>query len=416
MDAGLTSALGGARRGSNLPRVADYNQMLVLGHVRRAPEISRVELVERTGLSVQTVSNITRKLLDAGLIRKSGRVSDGPGAPRAIFEVEASGLYSIGLHIDPARLTCVILDLAGNVIASSVEPAVGSTPQDLLRSTQTVVESLLESSGVPIGSVAGLGVATPGPIDATLGTVVGAPNLPGWEHVHLRRDLEALIDVPVVIEKDSTAAALGEVWITSDTPENLAFIYLGTGIAAGFVLDGEITRGASSNIGDIGHLSADPDGPLCYCGGRGCLSATGMPALLVDMAASRGVLSPIDVDDAHAVEVALATLGQKATEGHADATEILDRAARGLGRVAGQLANTLDLNTVVFGGPQWGAYRESVMRVAPQIVNDLFMGSDLHTIDVRATALGDHAGAVGSASLAMWLTTFDAPRRLYLQG
>ncbi|WP_310521912.1 ROK family transcriptional regulator [Agromyces aerolatus] len=404
-----------ARRGTNLPRVADYNQMLVLDLVRRSSGISRVELVQQTGLSTQTMSNIARRLVDAGLIRESGRVHAGTGAPRAIFEVEAAGRYAVGLHIDPARLTCILLDLAGEVVVSNVRPTPKSSdPEDVLNAIEASISTLLVSAGVPRDRVAGIGVATPGPIDAAQGAVIGAPNLPGWDLVPLRRELEARLQLPVIIEKDSTAAALGEVWSARESASNFAFVYLGTGVAAGIVLDGEVMRGSSSNIGDIGHLSADPDGPICYCGGRGCLSATGMPATLVASAVEAGILPGVDGDDAYAVELALAELGRLAGEGDERAIGILDRAAEGFGRVAGQLANMLDLDAIVFGGPEWGTFRPSFLRIVPDLVERLFMGSELHEVAVRGTSLGDHVGAVGAASLAMWATTFDAPRQLNL--
>ena len=104
-----------ARRGTNLPRVAEYNQVLVLDLIRRSPGTSRSDLVQSTGLTMQTLSNICQRLVAAGLIRESGRVRSGVGAPRIVYEVEPTGRYSLGLHIDPARLSLVLLDLAGRL-------------------------------------------------------------------------------------------------------------------------------------------------------------------------------------------------------------------------------------------------------------------------------------------------------------
>src|SRR5699024_3610886 len=103
-------------------------------------------------------------------------------------------------------------------------------------------------------------------------------------------DLERRLHLKVVIEKDSTAAAIGEVWKTPHEAENLAFIYLGTGTAAGIVLDGEAIRGSGSavgsisHLGNLGHLTADPDGERCSCGGRGCVTLTCLPSVIVGKA------------------------------------------------------------------------------------------------------------------------------------
>lgn len=405
-----------ARRGTNLPRVADYNQSLVLDLIRRTPGISRVELVRHTGLTAQTMSNICRRLCDADLIYESGRVHAGVGAPRSVFEVNASARFTLGLHIDPARLTLVILDLAGEIHGSLLVSTPDSAdPLHMLEAIEESIQQLLAENEVPYERVVGLGVATPGPVDITHGTVVDAPNLPGWELVRLQQELEQRLERPVVIEKDSTAAAVGEAWSSPDAPSNFAFIYLGTGVAAGIVLDGEAMRGASSNIGDIGHMSGDPNGPLCYCGGRGCLATTAMPASLVSEATARELLPPVDLGDARAVEQALARLCTIAeSRSGREAAAIVNRTARSYARVAGQLANILDLEAIILGGPQWPALGPALLRIAPAIVGQLFVGRALHNVEVRGTSLGDHAGAVGAASLSMWSATFDAPKQLFL--
>lgn len=404
-----------ARRGSNLPRVADYNQMLVLDLVRRSAGISRVELVQHTGLTAQTVSNICRRLVDSAMIRESGRVHAGIGAPRTTLEVEPGGLYTNGLHIDPAWSTAVVLNLAGEVTGVRTIPTpLSPEPASVLDEIATMIQALNADSGVPADRLAGLGVGTPGPIDVRTGAVVGAPNLPGWERVPLKTDLERLLQVPVTVDKDSTAVAVGEMWNAqsgSDGPRNLAFLYIGTGIAAGLIANGEVMRGSSGNIA---HMAADPNGPLCTCGGRGCLTATLLPQHLVAEATVRGVLPSVDIGNARALGTALTELCRRADADDPDAVEIIERAARGLGRIAGQLANLLDLDTVVFGGPYWPLFEARFLRIVPDIVTRMFIGHALHPLTVRGTTIGDHVGAVGAASLAMWSTTFDAPTRLFL--
>ncbi|GLJ62612.1 sugar kinase [Microbacterium barkeri] len=409
---------GPRRRGSNLPRVADYNQMLVLDLVRRSPGISRVELVRETGLTAQTVSNICRRLTEAELIRETGRVSGAAGAPRTIFEVNGAGRYTIGLHIDPARLTFVILTLAGDTVQRlSMRTPDTPEPGAMLAEIELRIRELIDAADIPFVRVAAIGVATPGPIDVAQGSVRDAPNLPGWEDVALREDLEERLGLPVVVEKDTTAAALGELWSNPHPPQNFAFMYLGTGAGAGIVLDGEVRRGSSSNLGNIGHMSGDPNGPICPCGGRGCLSLTALPATLVGEAAARELVSPVDLGDARAVERALAELCAAAAQRPGgDEAALIDRAARSYARVAGQLANALDLDAVIFGGPQWPAMMPSILRIAPPAIAKDFLFHALHDVEVRGSSINDDVGAVGAASLAMWATTFDAPTQLFLPG
>jgi len=106
------------RRGTNLDRVGGFNDAVVLDGIRRAEQLSRVELAEITGLSGQAISNIIRRLLAAGLVREAGRLrTTGLGKPRTMLELEPTGQYAVGVHLDPAVVTVALLDLTGDVIA-----------------------------------------------------------------------------------------------------------------------------------------------------------------------------------------------------------------------------------------------------------------------------------------------------------
>src|SRR5699024_2256569 len=133
-------------------------------------------------------------------------------------------------------------------------------------------------------------------------------------------------------------------------------------------------------------------------------------------AITRGAL-PADVDTTNAreVEAALLELARRAeADPRSVAAQILEDAARGIARVCVQLANLLDLDSVVLGGPQWPTLEAIFLRVVPDYVNRHYMAGAIHEIDVRGTAVGGHVGAVGAASLAMSETVFDAPGQLYL--
>src|SRR5699024_6030799 len=145
-------------------------------------------------------------------------------------------------------------------------------------------------------------------------------------------------------------------------------------------------------------------------------SVSALLAGVVQRAPWRGGLpSPLAATDARAVEAALLELSRRAeVDGDPVAIEILDHAARGLARVGMQLANLLDLDAIVFGGPQWPAFAPACLRVAPELVNENFVARDDHRVEVRGTAVGGHVGAMVAAYLAMSVTMVDAPGHLYL--
>lgn len=403
------------RRGSNLPRVGDYNQVLIVDLIRRQPGISRVELTTQTGLSNQTVSNICRRLTEEGLIRESGRVTGELGKRRTVYQINPDSRYAVGLHIDPARTVLALVDLAGQVVdrQSLVNPTT-ENPLDVIDAIVEHVRTLIAHNNVPAVKLSGLGVAAPGPIGMDAGTLIGPPNLPGWTIVRLRDELEERLGIRVLLEKDTVAAATGETWANNIPSNNFAFIYLGTGAGAGIVLGGEVMHGSSGNLGNFGHLSGDPYGPICYCGGRGCLAVTAMPLDLVRHAEHLGVIAGINPNDPLQVEAAIANMAAQADAGNTAALAIIEKAARSFGRAAANLANTLDLDTIVFGGPNWRSFSKIFMRIVPGIVSELHIFGSVHGVEICGTTLGEDAGPVGAASLVLANAVSAHPSHLFL--
>src|SRR5690606_3415796 len=142
--------------------------------------LSRTELVSGTGLSAQTVTNITRRLLDEELISEAGRTISGPGKPRTTLRLNASSRLSIGVHLDPSVMTFVLLDLSGLVVAHRTARTPENDPRRIIHAMAQAVEQLIDDAGVDRGSIAGIGVATPGPIDAAHGSVIDPPKLHSW--------------------------------------------------------------------------------------------------------------------------------------------------------------------------------------------------------------------------------------------
>ena len=390
------------RRGTNLDRVGGFNDAVVLDAIRRSARLSRVELAEVTGLSGQAISNITRRLLDAGLLREAGRQkSAGLGKPRTLLELEPTGRYAVGVHLDPAVVTVVVLDLTGDVIARrSVGTPHADDPEVLIDRIAATIEDVITEAGAPRDRVTGVGIAAPGPIDVERGVVVDPPNLSAWHLVPLRDELRERIGLPVLLDKDVTAAASAEKWAGGGG--SFVFFYLGTGVGAGLVIGDEVVRGSSSNVGEIGHVIVDPDGPVCYCGRRGCVGETSQPRYLVQQGMQAGVLAQrIDLDDRGAVDAAFARLCAEAGNGPGLAREIVAVLAQRIAKVVEDIANLLDLERVVFGGPHWEQLAPLLGDAVRVALAERFLVGSVHPFEVSGTALGVDVGAIGAASLVL---------------
>jgi hypothetical protein len=216
-----------ARTGTNISAVAEFNVSVVLDAIRRRPGgIARGDLVALTALSGMTVSNVCRRLVDAGLVTESVLPAAGRGKPPKIVRLDPDGGFAIGVHIDPAVVTYVVVDLAGQVRdhVSTHTPTV-QHPARVVGEMVVTIEKLLDESGVDRSKLLGIGVAAPGPINATTGVVLNPPMLPNWHRVGLRGSLSVAMDLPVLLEKDTTAAVVAELWFAApEASRDFAFV------------------------------------------------------------------------------------------------------------------------------------------------------------------------------------------------
>ncbi|WP_150309096.1 ROK family transcriptional regulator [Planctomonas psychrotolerans] len=393
------------RRGSNLRALGGFNQTVVLDVIRRsASGVSRVEIAEQTGLSTQTVSNVARRLLDAGMIREAGIQIRGVGKPRTVLQLDPSGHFAIGVHIDPAVITYVLLDIHGTTIGHTASrPPFGADPAAVIAGMSDTIEALLASTGVDRARVLGVGIASPGPIDAKRGVVLDPPLLTTWHGVALRDELERVTGFFVVLEKDVSAAAVAEVWTSSGHErDDFLFLYYGSGVGVGLVLGREVARGPTSNAGDVGHVMVDPDGPVCRCGRRGCLGDAVSPETLVTTAVAGGVIDaspqPLTTDD---IDRGFSRIAELADAGEPQAMRILDEAVRDLATAIVTIVTLLDLHVVVFGGPYWERISSFASSRLPELINDSPALVLTAPVVVTSSAIGEDVAAVGAACLIL---------------
>ncbi|WP_035749854.1 ROK family transcriptional regulator [Arthrobacter sp. 35W] len=399
--------------------MGDYNLMVILDAIRRAEGgLSRVELSAAVGLAPQTVSNICRRLLDQDLIMEAGKEGTGPGKPRTMLRLKPSGMYAVGVQIDPAVTSFALLDVVGNVVLNSALTTDASIPPEAFVEVMAAeVLRLIADSGVDAERVAGVGVATPGPVDAAAGLVVSPPHLPGWTRVALRDGLARATGLPVVMDKDVTAAAVAEMWSGGpNATGSFVFLYIGTGLGAGLVFNDEVMRGSSGNAGEIGHIITDPDGPLCDCGRRGCVKVTCMPETLVEQAQERGVLPVDDPQEPRSLHEQMAALAAAAEHGNSAAVDVLEFSAQRVARAISALTNLLDVERVVAGGPFWPYLEPTYLRVIPALLDSLSATRTVHEIGLTSASSGRDGGAIGAACLVLESTLSPHAAKLLLQG
>lgn len=380
--------MGGVNRtnavaeGANLLALRSHNTALVLDLLRTAGEegISRLELAERTGLTPQAVSKITARLRAEGLAAEAGRRASTGGKPRTVLRLVPGAGHAVGAHLDRDELRTVLVDLTGAVVAERRAPLdLGAGADAVVAAVAREVTGALAEAGtgavadaatgavagtVRAGSVLGVGVALPGPLDHTRGVLHRVTGFPEWDGFPLRDALARRLGMPVVVDKDTNAAALG-LAVGEEVGRavgSFAYLHLGTGLGAGLVIGGTVHRGARTGAGEFGHQVIQLDGPPCTCGGRGCIEALCLAAV---------------------------------------AGGDLDEAARVLGAGAANLVGLLDIDLVLLGGRTVATAPDAFVRGVAGVLADRARREGAETVPVRVAPGGERGVAEGAAQLLL---------------
>ncbi|CAM5330619.1 Transcriptional regulator OS=Streptomyces glaucescens OX=1907 GN=SGLAU_12935 PE=3 SV=1 [Streptomyces glaucescens] len=378
--------MGGVNRtnavaeGANLLALRSHNTALVLDLLRTAGEegISRLELAERTGLTPQAVSKITARLRAEGLVAEAGRRASTGGKPRTVLRLVPGAGHAVGAHLDRDELRTVLVDLTGAVVAERRAPldlgagadaVVAAVAREVTAAVAGAVAEADTGAGavagtVRAGSVLGVGVALPGPLDHTRGVLHRVTGFPEWDGFPLRDALARRLGMPVVVDKDTNAAALnlavGEE--VGRAVGSFAYLHLGTGLGAGLVIGGTVHRGARTSAGEFGHQVIQLDGPPCTCGGRGCIEALCLAAV---------------------------------------AGGDLDEAARVLGAGAANLVGLLDIDLVLLGGRTVATAPDAFVRGVAGVLAGRARREGAETVPVRVAPGGERGVAEGAAQLLL---------------
>lgn len=386
------------RSGSNARGLRLYNQAVVLDAIRRHDAISRVEIAGLTGLASQTVTNISRRLIERGIIEESGKIATPLGKSRTALRPKPNGLVTVGVQFDPDASRAAIMDLSGRVLLhKDFSPRRGASPESVLLLIAETVQDLVKAADAHPDRVLGIGVGVPGPLDPVSGLMFEPPHLQHWHDIPLRDRLHELTNFPIVMDKDVTAAVAADAW--SDTTSNehtTGVIYVGTGIGLGVSSGGEILRGSSGNAGEVGHVVVEPEGLPCECGMLGCLGATSSPSSLVER------FTPQASSIQEGMQILVDGAGVQR-----EWDEALERASQGLINLARTVTRIHDFSRIRFGGPMWPWFADRL--TDSRLATFKGLGADpVHPVECRASELGADLGTIGAASLVF--DRFLSPR------
>jgi predicted NBD/HSP70 family sugar kinase len=375
------------------------NRSRLFDVLKSARTVSRAELARQTGLSRTTVGTLVDELLRVGLVRELGPGDSTGGRPPSLLAYNPQAALALGAVIDPHACTLVATDLDAQVLLRAERPLTGTSPEAAAAALGEGVAALRAQAG-SARILPAIGLGAGGPVDVTAGTVAAADV--GWE-VPMRHLGEEATGLSTLVASRSQVEALAELWRGAGTDvQDLIYLSIGTGIAAGIVHERRLYVGANSSAGGIGHVTILPDGPRCACGNRGCLQQLASGPAMVSRAwlqgpkSSRLLALAGDQPEHMTPEMIL----QAAEEGDPPAQRIVEEEARYLGIALANLINLFNPEMIVLGGPVGRAGRPLLKPLRAE-VRQRAMSHPQAAVRIETSTLGPDAGAIGAAVLVL---------------
>lgn len=375
--------------------MGNLNRATILNLIRENGPISRADLVKSTNLTGPTVSRIVQNLINEDLVSEVG-IGESVGGRKPILLVfRPIGRIVMGIDVRPEMITGLICDLDGNIISEDKEdldPKMSSN--EVMEVIKDYAEELIRSSKIPRRSLAGIGVSIPGLVENYTNNIRFSPPS-GWRNLSLKGPLSDHLGVPVMVGNTVEVLTLGEKFLgnkISKFTNNLVYLYVGSGIGAGVVVNGSFFRGSRFSGVELGHNTIDLHGPKCRCGNYGCFEALANNSALLQEVNRRleetGELPVQSIDQ----------VAQLINEGRKEAFAALQQMAVYLGVGVANIINTFNPDVIVLGG--WPSYfEELVFPDIEHVAKTRSLEGMSEGVHLLSSQMGEKGVVLGAASL-----------------
>lgn len=377
----------------------EVNRSIVLDILRRGGRVSRTDLARRSSLTKPTVSAIVEDLIARGIVQEVGygkTVASGGRRARLLEFNDHSAAY-LGIRFGESRISVGIADARGEMRATSETSAIRGDAKRAMEEALKLVDQVVQASGLPRERLQAVGVTVPGLVDQANGVVSSAPSL-GWQNIPIRELAQKEFGLPVVVSNVTNAGAIAEGRVGAARGlRSFVWVYVGNGVGAGIIIDGQVFAGSRGYSGTIGHCPIVVGGPECVCGMKGCLEALASSSAITS-AARRALESGEASALSSAAQLDVRAIIEAAEGGDALAGRVLLEAGEYLGLGASYLMNLLNPQMVVIGG--------GVVEGSAQLIEAVRSSASKHTLNydsvkIVPSVLGDQAPLTGAVLSAM---------------
>jgi predicted NBD/HSP70 family sugar kinase len=378
------------------------SKFTILQTLRIKGSMSRIELTRITGLNRATVSAAIADLIQSNLVQETDHRLYTGGRPATTLELVPNSNLIIGADFDRYSWMIGAFDLLGNVVKTMKVPVNGTAPETCFKTLAAGIRDFAQTLDPP--PIRLLGVGVPGLVDADHGVITSAAQF-DWFHVDVKKIMQEELGWPTVVVNRFRARGLTECRYGSGRSFNhLVYIGVGTGIAAGLYIDRLLLSGALGGAGELGHITVEPNGPLCACGNHGCLQALSSEQAieqefrrLLRAGEKTSLMSSPEFDLQRIKAFAIC---QAADEGDELAARVVGHAASHLGIAMANLVNIFNPEAIILGGAIPSASRLFV-QTAEKVMRQRSMSSLAKGTAVETASFHDLGGALGAANFAL---------------
>jgi len=394
-----------AAAGINSSDIKLHNISAILLNLLHNENVSRVSLAQLIGVSTATITNLVAELVAQGLIIEEGFVRHNGqanvGRPQKALSLVPNARYAIGIHIDVGRVNITLTNIYGQILEKdSFEHQLNTAWHQVMNQIVIAAETVVRKSNIDQNDIVGAGVAASGLIDPKTGVNVIAPNL-NWHDVPIRDYLQSKLNMPVQVENNVRAMALGEALFGKLTHINvMAFIYARVGVGAGLITNGQIYRGAGSGAGEIGHTVVSVQSNMG-------IHIQTLESLFSEPAIMKSVKTLVNqhpnsilAENINQHGATLSTVFKAALAGDELVTILLEERAHYFGIALANLVNIFNPELIVLGGI-FTHEKGLLIPVIRKTLKDYAFANLSDNSHLQVTDFGQDAGMVGAAALAL---------------
>ncbi len=334
-------------RVANHELLKQVNAALVYRLIDTQGPISRVDIAQISALAPASVTNITRQLLEHGLIKEVAQQASTGGRPAISLTTEQTAFLFISCRLGREELQCSVMDLSGTVHQHTVSKLQRHDAEGIVAALSQAIQQQLQTVRPKQQAIA-IAITMAGLVDPQTGTVLYSPNHQ-IANLRLAEQLQTVTDLPIYIGNDTRALALAEYYLgTAQKCQDFILVSIHHGAGAGIVSNGQLLLGKNRNVGEIGHIQIDPFGNQCHCGNFGCLETfVSNKAIVAQTKAllERGHSSNLDSHNLSIEIICKAALADDPI-----AVQIIRQTGNHLGRVLAILVNLFNPEKILLAG------------------------------------------------------------------